>query len=329
MTLKKFPLIVSICAIVFLCVLCYAANYMLNFAIVRQSGSNDSIHKMLAVSEDAEQVAREQRAALLEKRMTLQAQEWGTAACTKTQELTAEDGIVLHGYFFMQPDSSVHRWAVIVHGYNDIAQEFWSYAQAYYEKGWNVLTPDLRASGKSQGSFIGMGWLDRRDIILWLSEVVKLDAQAQIVLHGFSMGAAAVMMVSGEKDFPEAVKVCIEDSGYSSVWAELEDKLHKMYHLPSFPIMHAVSVLSKFRAGYSFREADCVKQLRKNKTPMLFIHGDADDYNPFYMQDIVYEADACEQKKKLVVHGARHVMSAFTEPDVYWNTVWNFIEENW
>ncbi|MCR5764003.1 MAG: alpha/beta hydrolase [Treponema sp.] len=326
MSKKKLSIaVISIFILLLFCSLLYVSNYMMEVAIRRESGSNDSIHKTLKVSDDPEQQEREEKARLLQERLIAEGVEWGKSACTETYLLQSEDKLLMSGYFFTQPDSDNHLWAVILHGYNDIASEFWNYAKTYYERGWNVLTPDLRASGKTEGTYIGMGWLDRRDIILWLKEIIRRDPEAKIIIHGFSMGASAVMMASGESDFPPEVKVCIEDAGYSSVWTELEDKLNKIYHLPSFPILNCVSLFAKFKAGYSIKEADCVPQLQKNKTPMLFIHGDADDYNPFYMLDVVYNANACEQKEKLVVHGARHVMSSFTEPDLYWSTVWSFI----
>ena len=41
-----------------------------------------------------------------------------------------------------------------------------------------------------------MGWLDRLDIISWINWIIEQDPDAQIVLHGVSMGAATVMMTS-------------------------------------------------------------------------------------------------------------------------------------
>ena len=62
-----------------------------------------------------------------------------------------------------------------------------------------------------------MGWLDREDILRWIDFILADDPQAEIVVHGISMGAATTMMTAGE-DTPENVKVFIEDCGYTSVW---------------------------------------------------------------------------------------------------------------
>ncbi len=309
------------------------ANYMVNISIGRGAESSGNIQKTLAVSTDKEQMALESKAEALKKELHKQALSWGNEHLSEKVKITSEDNLSLNGYVFMQVQNSSfepeHRWAVIIHGYGGRAQSFWDFARVYYEAGFNVLTPDLRAAGESDGNYIGMGWLDRRDLISWLNEILRRDESAEILVHGFSMGAATIMMASGEVDFPAAVRICVEDSGYSSDWDELADKLHQIYKLPSFPLLHAVSLFTKLKAGYSVKEADCVPQLQKNKTPMLFIHGDADDYNPFRMLDVVYNAAACEKKEKLVVHGARHVMSAYVDRNTYWHTVWAFIEANW
>ena len=76
------------------------------------------------------------------------------------------------------------------------------------------------------------------------------------------MGGATVMMAAGE-DLPDNVKCIVEDCGYSSVWDEFRLQLKNVFGLPTFPLLNAASLMSKTRAGYSFKEASSVKQLQK------------------------------------------------------------------
>ena len=69
-----------------------------------------------------------------------------------------------------------------------------SYGEKYYEMGYNVLLPNNRAHGNSEGNYIGMGWLDKDDIACWVNWINKQDPNAKIILHGVSMGAATTMM---------------------------------------------------------------------------------------------------------------------------------------
>lgn len=147
-------------------------------------------------------------------------------------------------------------------------------AQHYYDAGFNVLTPDLRASGQSEGDYVGMGWLDRLDILDWVDWILTQDAAAQIVIHGVSMGAATTMMVAGEET-PDAVVAFVEDCGYTSVWDVFSSELSLRFGLPEFPLLYSASALSSVMAGYSFEEASALEAVACSEKPMLFIHGTA------------------------------------------------------
>ena len=139
------------------------------------------------------------------------------------------------------------------------------------------------------------------------------------------MGAATVMMATGE-NLPSNVKVAIEDCGYTSIWDEFEMQLKLLYNLPTFPALDAASAVCKVRAGYMLEEGSSVEQVKKSKTPTLFIHGDQDRFVPFEMLDVVYESATCE-KQKLVIQGATHAQSSAINSQLYWKTINGFIEK--
>ena len=217
-----------------------------------------------------------------------------------------------------------HSYAIVFHGYTGRASDMAAYARAFYDMGFSVLTPDALAHGESDGKYIGMGWLERGDVLKWINSLIAADPEARIVLFGVSMGGATVMMASGE-DLPENVKCIVEDCGYSSVWDEFRFQLKNVFHMPAFPLLHTASMFCKLRAGYFFDEASSVKALESAKVPMLFIHGEEDTFVPYEMLDRVYDACASRIKEKLSVPGAAHGMSAATEPELYWRTVERFV----
>lgn len=217
-------------------------------------------------------------------------------------------------------------WAVCVHGFSGNGLNLGLAAKRWHERGYHVLLPDLRGCGESEGDYYGMGWLDRLDLIAWMNSVIiKQNEDARIVLHGVSMGAATVMMTTGEA-LPPNVKAAVEDCGYTSVWEEFTLQLKKVFGLPQFPIMQLANAMAKRRAGYSFKEASAVEQVKKSHTPTLFIHGDQDTFVPFSMLDEVYGAAACE-KQKLVVQGAQHAQAGTVAPKLYWDTIDGFIQK--
>jgi fermentation-respiration switch protein FrsA (DUF1100 family) len=170
-----------------------------------------------------------------------------------------------------------------------------------------------------------MGWHDRLDILSWIELLNARFSPENIVLYGISMGAAAVMMVSGET-LPANVRAIIEDSGYTSAWDEFSYQLKSLFGLPAFPLMHFTSAVTRLRAGYWLGQPNAAAQVAKSDTPILFIHGQQDEFVPAAMLDVLYGAAACE-KEKLLVSGAGHAGAASTDEALYWRTVDNFLEK--
>lgn len=235
--------------------------------------------------------------------------------------ITSFDGLKLHAYKVINKTPS-DKWAITVHGYTSEGLNMSSYAKKYYDMGYNILIPDLRGHASSEGDYIGMGWDDRLDIISWINSIIKNDKNAEIVLHGVSMGAATVTMASGE-DLPNNVKAIIADCGYTSVWDEFAYQLKALFSLPEFPILDASNVVTKLRAGYNLKDGSCIDQVKKSTTPILYIHGDKDDFVPYYMMKELYDATNSE-KEMLTIKDAEHAKSSEVDPKTYWTTIYNF-----
>ena len=248
--------------------------------------------------------------------------QWLLTESNYTDEtLTSFDNLNLHAYKVLNQNDS-NKWVITVHGYTSEGINMSSYAKNYYDIGYNVLIPDLRSHGLSEGDYIGMGWDDRLDIIDWINTILEYNPNAEIVLHGVSMGAATVSMVSGE-DLPSNVKAIVADCGYTSVWDEFAYQLDDLFSLPEFPILNVSSLVAKVRAGYFLGEASTLKQVAKSKTPILFIHGDEDDFVPYYMMEELYNTTSSE-KEMLTIKNAGHAKASEVDPETYWTTVSNF-----
>ncbi|MBO6015604.1 MAG: alpha/beta hydrolase [Lachnospiraceae bacterium] len=238
--------------------------------------------------------------------------------------VTAKDGLLLSGALYEQTGS--HRWTIVIHGYRGDHHAMHAYIQRYHDAGYCVLAPDLRSCGESEGKHLGMGWPDRKDMLVWVAWILRRDPQARIILHGVSMGGATVMMTSGEET-PDAVRAFVEDCGYTSVWDIFACELKYRFAVPRFPLLHTANALAKICVGYSFKEASALRQVKKCHKPMLFIHGTADDFVPFRMLDELYEAKPGTNKQKLVVRDAGHCRCERTLGEEYWKTVYAFLNK--
>jgi len=238
--------------------------------------------------------------------------------------LSADDGLKLKAYYLAAAEPT-QKTVVLAHGYSGDASIMVAFARLYHEAyGYNILLPDARGHGTSEGRYIGFGWHERLDYVKWIQQIIdRIGPESRIMLHGVSMGAATVMMTSGEL-LPDQVKCIVEDCGYTSAQDELSYQMKRMYHLPAFPLLQATSLLTKLRAGYSFAEASALKQVEKNTKPMLFIHGDRDIFVPTSM---VYELYACcrTEKQLLLISGAGHGDAYLTDPQTYTRELTTFI----
>lgn len=230
--------------------------------------------------------------------------------------IVADDGSKLHALYVRSATESPNT-ALIIHGYTDNSIRMLMIGHLYNkEMNYNILLPDLRAHGKSDGEYIQMGWKDRLDILKWIdvSKGIYGDT-TNMVIHGISMGAATTMMTSGE-DLPENIKCFVEDCGYTSVWDEFKHKLRDEYGLPAFPILPVTSLYTQMKVDWNFKEASSLEQIKKSKLPMFFIHGDKDTYVPIWMVNKLYEVKPGE-KELWIVPGVEHANAYWDYTDEY------------
>lgn len=236
--------------------------------------------------------------------------------------LESFDGLTLRAKKFSPAESS-NRWAILVHGYGRDGRFANDYADEYLKRGWNVVIPDLRAAGTSDGDFITMGALESRDVFDWAGKISVDNPDAKIILHGVSMGAATVMMTAALE--PKNLVAVIEDCGYTSAYEMFAAQLKKIFGLPEFPVMLCADIVCKFKTGIKISDAAPLAVVDKISVPILFIHGDADGLVPFEMMNRLFEA-CTAPKEKFVVKGAGHADSKATNPAAYFDKIFTFLD---
>lgn len=306
--LKIYCILLTIGTVAFFSV----GNFVFSFTLLRESIFSPESLSALFSEQESEQTQVSTEKNWLEKNST-------------ELYITSDDGLLLHA-LLAQNNEEKNKFAIACHGYKSEAAHMSYFAKNLYDMGFSVLCPDARAHGKSQGNVRGMGYTEKRDIILWINEILKINSNAQILLYGVSMGGATVLMTSGESDLQPCVKAAVSDCAFTRVYDVVGTQVTAYTSLLPFPIVDAASVVSEIRGNYSFRDASCVDAVKRSSTPTLFVHGNADTFVPFYMLDILYNAASCE-KEKLVINGAGHYAAAKTDPDVYWTSVKYFISD--
>ncbi|CAM2808081.1 alpha/beta hydrolase [Erysipelothrix tonsillarum] len=250
-------------------------------------------------------------------------QEWLKSVDKESKELVSDSGLKLKAWY-VPAKTKTKDTILVAHGYGNNKDRVGHYIRLFHEMGFNVLAPDARSHGESEGNIIGFGWPERFDIEAWVQNIISQNGNdSRIALFGLSMGASTVMMASG-LDLPDNVMAVIEDCGYTSVADQLSYKLKDMYNLPAFPMIPITSLITQVKAGFNFYEASAVESLKRSTLPTLFIHGDADDFVPFEMLETLYQAHP-SPKEKIVIKGANHAESYEKDPVYYKKTIESFL----
>ena len=239
--------------------------------------------------------------------------------------ISSFDKLKLHATLITQKNNLYkNNWVIIIHGYNGFGLQMLHIAKEFYKLNFNIILPDCRGHGKSDGNYIGMGWHDRLDILEWIKFITKKNPQAKIILYGLSMGGAAVLMTSGE-NLPANIKCIIEDCAYTSVLDEFFYHYNKIFNLPKF-LLNLTDIICQTKSGYKLSEASAINQLKKCKTPVLFIHGAQDRFVPTKMVYKLYKSATCP-KDILIIPKAGHGLSYQIKAKKYFQKIQSFIKK--
>ncbi len=243
---------------------------------------------------------------------------------------TSTDNLQLSAIHY-SPENPTGKWVILVHGYGKIGAAMNSFAESYLDQGMDVLIIDQRAAGDSEGDWLTMGVAEANDLAIWTQEIAKTNANAQITLHGVSMGAATVMLAAA---LPKTANVSgiIEDCGYGNI-ADVFAAL--MYGYGSnfgvsgvdfYELFGDVGEVAKILdGGYNVADAAPIDSIGAVTVPSLFIHGADDSAIPSTNADALYEASGASNKTKLIIEGADHAKSVEIDSEAYFTAVRNLI----
>ena len=203
--------------------------------------------------------------------------------------IKSDDNLKLHATLLRSKSNK--NCVICFHGYTGKGlNDYGSIAKFYIEQGFNMLIVDERAHGDSEGTYIGFGVLDRYDVVKWVEYAIKrFENDVNIMLHGDSMGATTVLLASG-LNLPKNVKAIVADCGFTSAYDVFSHILKRDYHIPKFPIMNVTEIMTRKKAGYGYNDASTLDAVASTDIPILFVHGDKDDFVPIWMSEKNYEA---------------------------------------
>lgn len=228
--------------------------------------------------------------------------------------ITSFDGLNLRGkYYEYEPGAPIE---LMLHGYRGEAErDLCGGVQRCFALKRSALIVDQRACGHSEGNVITFGINEHRDCLSWIDFMIKhFGKDVKIILTGISMGASTVIMAAANPLPPNIVGV-LADCGFTSAEDIIKKTIRGM-KLPPKLLYPFVKLGARLYGGFDLDETSSIEAAQKCTLPLIFFHGESDDYVPCEMSRRNYEA--CQSPKKLLtVPNAGHGLSYPVNPEAY------------
>lgn len=239
--------------------------------------------------------------------------------------IISHDGLKLHAKYFEYAPGAVTE--IMFHGYRGSAERDLSGGiQRCFALGRNILLVDQRTSCGSEGNVISFGINEHKDCLAWIDFAVKkFGPDVKLVLTGISMGASTVLMAAG-KPLPKNVVGVLADCGFSSA-KKIIQKCAKDIYCPSALIYPFIKLGAKLFGHFDLEEYSPLEAMKTCNVPVIFFHGEADDFVPCNMSQEIYAV--CTSPKRIVtVPKAGHGLVYLVDNKKYFQSVVEFFTEN-
>ena len=240
-------------------------------------------------------------------------------------EIRSGSGFTLRGWFIPPPQGSDGRSGVFVHGAKSSRFQGLAGATHWYRRGYGLLTMDLSGRGASDGEFVTYTVNERLDVASmtkWLRQQVGVRPEA-VVIFGTSNGAASSIYAAAEDP---AIAALALDAPFSDLWSAAGDMLSSRGASPWF--RYPLGLFVWARAGLDLKAVRPIDVIGEIRTPVLFIHGDADDQVPPYHSQRLAEARerAGLRTERWVLPAGAHGFDNYPPPGIFWNRVLDFFD---
>ncbi|MBQ8208825.1 MAG: alpha/beta hydrolase [Clostridia bacterium] len=240
-------------------------------------------------------------------------------------EITTQDEVVLVGHWYECPNAK--RIIVAMHGWRSSwSKDFGMIADFWHSNGCSVLYAEQRGQNNSGGEYMGFGMLERHDCLEWVKWVnERTESSLPVYLAGVSMGASTVLMASG-LEMPENVHGIMADCGFTSPHAIWKHVAEKNLHLSYGIIGKIANDMCRKKINMGAKDYSATYALSNSNIPVIFVHGSDDKFVPIEMTYENYKACAAP-KRLLVVPGAEHGMSYYTDKESYEKALLEFWQD--
>jgi fermentation-respiration switch protein FrsA (DUF1100 family) len=240
----------------------------------------------------------------------------------------SKDGTNLRGTYIEDRNGS-KKAVILLHGLYQNRSMCLPYVTMYRNLGYNVLLVDLRGHGESDGIMTDWGIHDVDDMNAWVDFLRSKNRNMEIGLHGFSLGAAMALIYSGSKEGQD-MKFYVADSSYGNLLELGREKI--MTYTGDERLVLGMNILNPFmqaamfyHTGKLLSAVDPIAQVTHMTSPVLFLHGGADQLIPPSTAEELLAASSSQNKQLYIFQGAGHTMEMAANSEAYRGTVQKFL----
>lgn len=242
-------------------------------------------------------------------------------------EITSFDNLKLKAYYYKCPKPT-HNTAILIHGYNSGPfKDCVKTGAECLKHGYNILLVANRACDTSEGKWAGFGNLESRDCIGWINKLIEMDKDVHIFCQGTSLGGATICNLSGY-DLPSNVKCFISDCAFTTIRDEVGFTMSKLIGFTDKFLVNIMNGWNKKLAKYSMDDVNPITSVTKTTKPILFIHGEMDNFIPLDCCKALYNACASKDKEMYISPNAGHAASYAVNPEEYYEKYFAFVEKH-
>jgi dipeptidyl aminopeptidase/acylaminoacyl peptidase len=187
--------------------------------------------------------------------------------------VTTDDNVRITAWFI--PSSNPRGTIIYLHGIADSKISGIGIARLFVSRGYNVLLPDLRKHGMSEGKFCTHGYYEKYDVRKAVDYLIsrKDILTGKIGLMGTSMGAAIALQAAAIDD---RIACVVAEASYTHLRTIALDYQHRIIGMRLKWLNNIVLGRAEKIANFRVDDVSPANAIAQLRIPVLLVHGKLD-----------------------------------------------------
>jgi dipeptidyl aminopeptidase/acylaminoacyl peptidase len=193
----------------------------------------------------------------------------------RTVRIRATDGSALSAWFVRPMSEHGRKCVMVLHGIRDSRLGAAGFAPMFLARGYDVLLPDSRGHGSSEGEIVTYGVRETYDLMAWAGWM-RDKGCTDLYALGESLGAAVLIQTAG---LTPVFRAIVAECAFTDLRTIAIYRLNRFLLLPAWlsgvaaeSIVAGGLAYTRVRYGVDLAGASPLASMKKVTTPILLIH---------------------------------------------------------